>query len=294
MKTSTPSLFSFVAAFTLLGCDPISSKKSSSPSETPLAPLTVETFTSNDAGFVANSHLISGSKDAILIDAQFTLSEAKRLTEWVVKSGKNLTKIVISHAHPDHYFGVEELLKAFPNAKVEASQDVVEEIKETAPGKLAYWKPLYQADLTNSPVVPQVSNHSEIQLEGQKILISQVQGAEAESEAVFQVPSANAWIGGDLVYSGVHLWLAEGRADQWLASLQKIQKELPAHVKIHPGHGTAGGVELLQQNIDYIKFFTDMVHQHTDAKAAAEVIKSKYPDWKLPVIVDFSTPAYFK
>src|SRR3954467_14998454 len=81
-------------------------------------PLKVEVFTASPDAFLVTSSLITGEKDAVLVDAQFTLSEAHRLAAKVLESRKTLKTIVITHAHPDHWFGVEVLKAQFPEAEL--------------------------------------------------------------------------------------------------------------------------------------------------------------------------------
>src|SRR5690348_15251122 len=71
-------------------------------------------------GYDVNSTMISGDRDMLVIDPQFTLSEAHRLTAEILESKKNLTTIYITHPHPDHLFGLAVLKQAFPSAKIVA------------------------------------------------------------------------------------------------------------------------------------------------------------------------------
>lgn len=68
--------------------------------------------------WVANTvTLIYGEQDAVLIDTFLTIKENQALVDWVVKSGKNLTTIYITHGHGDHFFGIKMLLDRFPDAE---------------------------------------------------------------------------------------------------------------------------------------------------------------------------------
>jgi glyoxylase-like metal-dependent hydrolase (beta-lactamase superfamily II) len=62
--------------------------------------------------------MISGEKDMLLIDPQFSLSEAHRLAAEILESKKNLAVIYVTHFHPDHLFGLAVLKQAFPQAKI--------------------------------------------------------------------------------------------------------------------------------------------------------------------------------
>src|ERR1700704_4771624 len=69
-------------------------------------------------GYDVNSTMISGAQDMLLIDPQFSLSEAHRLAAEILESRKNLAVIYVTHPHPDHLFGLAVLKQAFPGAKI--------------------------------------------------------------------------------------------------------------------------------------------------------------------------------
>src|SRR6266850_7810122 len=63
-----------------------------------------------------SSTLISGKRDAVLVDTFITVKQADILMDWVAASGKNLTTIYVTHGHGDHFFGIGALLDRFPDA----------------------------------------------------------------------------------------------------------------------------------------------------------------------------------
>jgi glyoxylase-like metal-dependent hydrolase (beta-lactamase superfamily II) len=96
--------------------------------------LKLQIFTSSQEGFLVTSTLVAGATEAVLIDAQFTLGDARKLAEMVKASNKKLTSVYVTHAHPDHYFGFA--------AVKEAALDIVLKIgAETAFEKGAKPKP---------------------------------------------------------------------------------------------------------------------------------------------------------
>ena len=61
------------------------------------APLTLQTYNPQEnAIFAVNSTLASGPHEAVLFDAQFSVKDGEKLVEMVQKSGKKLTRIVIT------------------------------------------------------------------------------------------------------------------------------------------------------------------------------------------------------
>jgi len=72
---------------------------------------------STPATWPANtSTLISGGRDAVLVDALPTTSEGERLASWVSDTGKPPRVIFVAHGHADHFFGAGPVLDTFPDA----------------------------------------------------------------------------------------------------------------------------------------------------------------------------------
>ncbi|WP_327686015.1 MBL fold metallo-hydrolase [Streptomyces sp. NBC_00467] len=76
--------------------------------------------------------LISGSTDALLVDALITTAESERLASWVRDSGKNLTTVYITHQYLDHFFGAGPTPAAFPQAQLVSLPEVVSEAQRSA------------------------------------------------------------------------------------------------------------------------------------------------------------------
>src|SRR5580704_1422565 len=75
--------------------------------------------------WVANSStLVSGKRDAVLVDTFLTTEQSQSLLDWVVASGKNLITIYITHGHGDHFFGLAPILARLPRAKAFAIPEV--------------------------------------------------------------------------------------------------------------------------------------------------------------------------
>src|SRR5438552_6596556 len=94
-------------------------------------------------GYDVNSTMISGEKDMLLIDPQFSLSEAHKLAAEILESKKNLATIYVTHAHPDHLFGLAVLKQAFPDAKILALPATVTAAKTGSPARQRFWLATY-------------------------------------------------------------------------------------------------------------------------------------------------------
>lgn len=258
----------------------------------PAKSLEIQTHTAKDSGFVVNSHLILGQKEAILIDSQFTREEAGKVVEMIKNSGRKLKEIYITHGHPDHYFGLEILSKNFPTARILARKKVIEVIKETGPGKLSYWKGLYGDALTDKIVMPIAFEGDSLTLDGQKIQILNLGAGESGHDTAIYIPQSKSLISGDAVYSKVHLWLAEERPENWMANLIDLNK-LEVN-KVYPGHGPVGDKNLLTVNMKYIQDFKKSLIESNDLTEVKGEMISKYPDYQLPIILELSLQEFLK
>src|SRR6202023_198934 len=79
-----------------------------------------------------SSTLISGERDAVLVDTAITVDQNQKLVDWIAHSGKNLTAIYATHGHGDHFFGVNTIQKKFPKARFVATSEVTAVMRKHA------------------------------------------------------------------------------------------------------------------------------------------------------------------
>lgn len=101
------------------------------------AELNVKVYQADSNSFNVTSTLVTGEKEAILIDTGFTRADALRISADILDSKKTLTTILVSQADPDYYFGVETIKEIFPNAQVVTTPAVLAKIEAKLPNKLA-------------------------------------------------------------------------------------------------------------------------------------------------------------
>ncbi len=260
--------------------------------------LAIKVITGSQEGFLVNSTLVSGLTEAVLIDAQFTLADAKKVADAVTASGKKLTTVFVTHFHPDHYFGFPALKERFPNARLLALPQTVAEIERTWEAKVKEWQPQYKDGITSKPIIPEPLAATSIDLEGQKLeIVGGLQGDAADSSYVW-IPSIRTVITGDIVFDAVFPWTAETTPDSrktWASTLDKIAALKPDQVV--PGHQKPEK-KLDPSSITFTKTYLGAFDDALKAtKTPAELqakMKSLYPDAALDVIVKIGSEAAFK
>jgi len=170
--------------------------------------LTLKVHTGKgQTGYDVNSTMVMGEKDMIVIDPQFSLSEAHKLAAEILESKKTLTTIYSTHAHPDHMFGVVVLKQAFPDAKYVALPAVVAAAKTGWPARQKFWFPTYGNNIPGpEPVLPEELTTPQLTLEGETFPITGgVQGADGPGNSFVWIPSLKAVVTGDVVFDHVYM-----------------------------------------------------------------------------------------
>ena len=189
-------LNAFAVFFALAACPAAAQQK----------PLQVEVLRSSEGSLFANSTLIMGDKDAVLVDPPFTRADAYRLAAMVLESGKRLTYVFVTHDHPDHFFSMEVIQDAFPDAKIVANPIVVADIWRSLPFKVKRWGPVLGRNGPIHPTAPLPLDGDTIMLEGREIkILGPMEGDHVHATALW-VPSIRALIAGDLVFNQVFPW----------------------------------------------------------------------------------------
>ncbi|WP_322978465.1 MBL fold metallo-hydrolase [Pseudomonas sp. C11] len=243
-------------------------------------PLTMETYNPREnAVFPVSSTLITGTKDAILVDAQFSNTEAQALVERIRASGKRLTTIFISHGDPDYYFGLDVLTRAYPEAKVLATPATVAYIEKTRAPKLAYWGPILKDSAPARTLVPQALQGNLLELEGQRI---EVVGHDPQHTSLW-IPSIKAVVGGVLTSANIHLWVADAQSvearQDWLKSLDELEALQPT--TLIPGHylgEPAMNLADLHFTRDYLLALEQELPKAKDSQALIAAMKARYPN----------------
>jgi len=204
--------------------------------------LSTKVFFSDEKGFEVASVIVIGKKDAVLIDAQWTLSNAHRVIAEIAETGKRLTTIYVTHAHPDHYFGLGVIANAFPSARVIALAPVARTINHQFFGKLEHWEQVIGAtNVCRKTVNIEVLGQNYFELEGQRIEIIPDVIGDLKYNTVVWIPSIKTLYGSDVLFNQAHPFTCEVTAEerqQWIRDIESLEK-IGADVII-PGHQKPG------------------------------------------------------
>src|SRR6476619_7966965 len=99
-------------------------------------PVKIHSYLSPADGFHVNTQIIEGPTAVVIFDGQLLLPYADEVASYVQTLGKPVDRIILSHAHTDHWGGLQVLTERFPNARVFALEGIAEQIRAGGPARL--------------------------------------------------------------------------------------------------------------------------------------------------------------
>jgi glyoxylase-like metal-dependent hydrolase (beta-lactamase superfamily II) len=262
------------------------------------AKFTLKVYTGRgQIGYDVNSTMIIGERDILLIDPQFSLSEAHKLAAEILETKKRLATIYSTHAHPDHLFGLAVLKQAFPDAKIVALPATVAAARTGWPARQKFWFPVYGANIPGpEPVLPEELPAPVLTLEGEQFPITGgVQGADGPGNSFVYVPPLRAVITGDIVFDHVYFGVPRNAArENWLKTIDQMAALEPSIVI--PGHEGPGATRDWKA-IDFMKKYiadwdANVARSKTPAEMRANVLE-QYPGLGMEFTLNDRIATYF-
>src|ERR1700730_6730565 len=233
-----------------------------------------------------SSTLISGERDAVLVDTPITVEQARALANWVAARGKNLTTIYATHGHGDHFFGTSTVLERFPRARFVARPDVIKIMRQQAsPEALAtFWNPRFPGQISNHLAIAEELTENVINLEGYDLVSVPLGFTDTANTTCLHVPSIGLIVAGDAAYNGDHLHLSESpdqqKRQEWIAALDKMESLKPhAVIAGHKRVGNDDSPRIIGETRQYIGDFERLAMETTTARELYDQMLKVYPDW---------------
>ncbi|GGM96708.1 MBL fold metallo-hydrolase [Streptomyces fuscichromogenes] len=231
--------------------------------------------------FHATTQLIETPARVIAIDAQLVPAYADEAVAYARGLGKPLDRLIVTHAHPDHYNGAARF-----GVPVHALAQVREQIIARGDSRLPGGLVIPVADVT--PTVDLVPGTEVI--DGVRFVLEAVSGGEAADELLVKLPDQGVLVAQDLVYHDVHLYLGNNDIEGWERALDLLAAQTGFDTVL-AGHGLPTGPEIYADVRRYLADARELLGD--DGEAYKKAIVERHPSLVGPFIIDIANRSLF-
>lgn len=263
--------------------------------------LKLQQFVADSTAFHVNAVLIVGPTEALLVDGQYHLQDAQRVAGAIAASGRRLIGIFLTHPDHDHYAGAAAIVGRFPGTPVYLTRAALAAYQATAARDFQGEKSRRPALLPDSLVTPQELPATRLTVDGEPIeVIPDLQGdVLAPVNSIVWIPSLRTVVAGDVVFNGVHPWLAASTPATrrlWRQSLQRILDLQPAAVIAghKPDAAASDDPRAVQLMDQYLVDFDAVRAAATDVPAMVAAMTQKYQTWAVGGLLRYSAAQTFR
>jgi glyoxylase-like metal-dependent hydrolase (beta-lactamase superfamily II) len=263
-----------------------------------VAPPVIHTVTASVAGLSVNSYLVEGKTGVVAVDSALTVTDANALRAKLDALGKPLIAVLLTHGHPDHYNGVTALVAGNSEVPIYATAAVVQVIREFDAKKEAQWKPMFGTEWPAKRTFPNqpLDDGATLALDGISWTVHALGPGESHADSYWTLEADKTYVFlGDVVLYGEHAYVNDGHTAAWLETLHRLHADLRGATALYPGHGAAGGLELLDWEEAYLTTYRKEVEDlrrgsarlaDSDKPVLVARMKKRYPTAGLDFMIE--------
>ncbi|NJD17789.1 MAG: MBL fold metallo-hydrolase [Gemmatimonadetes bacterium] len=251
--------------------------------------VTFHTYVSPVQGLLVCSHVIESTNALVVVDALMLRPHYTELRAYADSLGKPIDRVIVSHLHPDHWFGLE----AFDDVPVHAQQYCRDGIVIAGDTFLGTKRTVYGDLVPSRKVVPtDIVTPGTSCIDGLTYEFSEVTEAESTIALVIELPEVKTLVAQDLVYNHVHMFVGEKTSagdyccDNWMEALSAYQAK--GHELILPGHGEPCGPEAFSEAITYLREVKELLRSATGEEDLKRRTMERFPGYRVPEILDLT------
>src|SRR6476646_3293273 len=249
----------------------------------------IHSYLSPADGLLVNTQMIEGPNAVVVFDGQLLLPYADEVASYVQTLGKPVDRIILSHAHTDHWAGLQVLTERFPDARVFALGGVADPIRARGAARLDSFRRIYGEKVATKVTVPtETITEGPQRIDGVTYDFRRFVDAESDVQLAALLPEQKVLMAFDLVFSpNQHVFTGANHFDHWLIVLESL-KALQGYDRIIIGHDTLVDRFAIDSTMTYLTRAKEIHAASADAKSYSEKLKAAFPDLQQAGFVDLS------
>jgi glyoxylase-like metal-dependent hydrolase (beta-lactamase superfamily II) len=138
-------------------------------------------------GTPVNAYIIESPTDLVLVDSTLFVSDGRALRERLDALGKPLAAVVVTHAHPDHYGALVEVLRGREGTPVLATQGVRDAIVRDDATKEQILRPMFGDEWPQQRMFPNraVSDGETLEFGGASFTVIDLGPSESPHDSIW-------------------------------------------------------------------------------------------------------------
>jgi glyoxylase-like metal-dependent hydrolase (beta-lactamase superfamily II) len=252
-------------------------------------PVKIHSYLSPADGFQVNTLMVEGPNAVVIFDGQLLLPYADEVASYVQTLGKPIDRIILSHAHTDHWGGLQVLTERFPDARVFALDGIADQVRARGPARLDGLRRTYGDKVATKVTVPtETITEGPQRIDGVTYDFKRFVDGESDLQLAALLPDQKVLMAFDLVFSPKqHAFTGANHFDHWMIVLESL-KALQGYDTIIIGHDTPVGRSAIDSTMTYVKRAKEIHAASADAKTYSENLKAAFPDLQQAGFVDLS------
>ena len=240
-------------------------------------------------GFMNNPAFVETDKSVIVLDPGSSIHVGRALLKRIRnQTDKPVTHVFNSHIHGDHWLGNQAFLEENEKVKIYAHPKMIElakggEAQAWIDNLLALTEGATKGTIATYPTI-ELKDQQEVKVDNITIKSHLSEKSHTITDAMFEIVEDKVLITGDNAFRNRAPRLDDG---SYVGNLEVMDKALALPVeKVIPGHGPAGGKEVLIDFKDFLSIIYNVTKEGIDDDLEAHEIKpkvieamSKYKDW---------------
>lgn len=244
----------------------------------------IHSYVSPNLTGCVTTHIIETPERLVIVDGQRSVIFGQEIRDYAEKLGKPIDRMIISHLHPDHWFGSYQ----FQDVPIHSLKSTQAEIDQLGEYFIEISKPSLGDHVPVEKVVPDtlIADGSSHTIDGVTLEYKHVTDAESDNMLTIYMPEEKVLIAQDLLYNNCHLFCGHGNFQGWQSSLKEMRNDT-SYDLVLPGHGeNTGSRQAIDDALVYLEFVESAYSKVNTGDELKAAIMERYPSYLASSLVD--------